>query len=452
MSTIDRDRLTEPLRTTSQAYYVAFALAATVSLATGVAYFLQLRHGFAVTGLGDWGTARGVPWGLYIGTFVWWIGIAHGGIAISAAVRLFDLETYMPIARIAEVITLIALPMAATNILFDLGRPDHLWAMITNWGATMHTSPLTWDMTTTFLYFVMAGTYLAITIRDDVRYCLDKGMLPEKLTPLYNLLLWGYEEGETVKTRQMAWWLALGILLLVPLMSGGVVPWLFATMGMHEGWFGAATGPAMLAESLTSALAAVVVTAAVFRYAYGWDDIIDDSVFKGLNKALIAFILLTIWFLLQDIVTGLHPVAPTATSDLTSSLVYGSMAAPFWLSMTGLAIGLVYFSMQALKPSLFSVRASAVAALLVSLAILQKKTVFVVEGLIYPTQEPLSSMFPTGSYFPTLPEFTMALGTIGVAALLFLVATKVMPIVELQEHAGDVDVGDVAEAEEVTEA
>lgn len=447
MSTLDLDteRLTRPLQTTSTKFYVALVVTALVSFATAFAYLLQLRYGFAVTGLRDWGTMAGAPWGLYIGTFVWWIGIAHGGIAISAAVRLFDLETYMPIARIAELITLIALPMAATNILFDLGRPDHLWAMITNWGTTMHTSPLTWDMTTTFLYLIMSGTYLAITIRDDIHYCRERDMLPSVLDPVYRIVLAGYEKGETVKTNQMAWWMALGILLLVPLMSGGVVPWLFATMGMHPGWFGAAQGPSMLAESLTSALAAVVVTAAVFRYAYGWDDIIDDRIFKGLNKALIGFVLLTIWFLLQDIVTGLHPVAPTETGDLTASLVYGSMAVPFWLSVGGLVIGLAYFVAQALRPSLFSVGASAVAALLVTLAILQKKIVFVVEGLLYPTREPMSSLFPEGSYFPTLPEFIMALGTIGVAALLFLVATKVIPIVEL----GEVD--EAAESEEVSE-
>ena len=433
MSTVgaDFDRLTEPLRNTSRRFYIAVAVTALLSFATLVAYLSQLRFGMAITGLHGWGTQGGVPWGLYIGTFIWWIGIAHGGVAISAAVRLFDFQEYVPIARIAEVLTLIALPMAATNILLDLGRPDQMWVMITNWPSTVQTSPLTWDMTATFLYFMMAGTYLVITLRADLYECLQRGTLPSSLSPLYKLLLAGYSPSETEKTERMAWWMAVGILLLVPLMSGGVVPWLFATMGMHVGWFGAAQGPAMFAESMTSAIAAVVVTAAAFRWAYGWDDIIGDEIFKGLNKALIALVLVTLWFLIQDVVTGTYPAAPEDVSQLTASLLTGSMAVPFWLAVGGLGIPLAYLVAQALRPSLYSVAASAVAALLITSSILLKKIVFVVEGLLYPTREPLASMFPENSYWPTVPEFMMAFGTIAVAALVFLVATKVIPIVEL---------------------
>ncbi len=436
MSTVgaDFERLTEPLRETSRKFYVALAVAAILSFATAVAYVTQLRFGMAVTGLRGWGTQGGVPWGLYIGTFIWWIGIAHGGVAISAAVRLFDFTEYLPIARIAEILTLIALPMAATNILWDIGRPDVLWVMIANWPSTVQSSPLTWDMTATFLYFVMAGTYLIITLRADLYECRERGTLPSAFEPLYKLLLLGYRPSEDEKTDRMAWWMAVGILLLVPLMSGGVVPWLFATMGMHPGWFGASHGPAMFAESMTSAIAAVVITAAVFRWAYGWEDVIGDEIFHGLNKALIALVLITLWFLIQGLVTGSYPAAPVETGQLTESLLVGSMAVPFWLSVGGLLVALAYFVAQALRPSLFSIAASAVAALLVTMSILLKKIVFVVEGLLYPTRDPLASMFPENSYWPTLPEFTMAFGTIAVAALLFLVATKVIPIVEL-EHA-----------------
>ena len=436
MSAIDADveRLTEPLRRTSKKFYVTLAVAAILVLAATVAYFSQLRFGMAVTGLRGWGTQGGVPWGLYIGTFIWWIGIAHGGVAISAAVRLFDFEEYLPIARIAEILTLIALPMAATNILFDVGRPDTLWVMITNWTTTVQTSPLTWDMTATFLYFVMAGTYLIITLRTDLHDCLQRGTLPSALNPLYKLLLIGYRPSEREKSQQMAWWMAIGILLLVPLMSGGVVPWLFATMGMHPGWFGASHGPAMFAESMTSAIAAVVITAAAFRWAYGWDDVIGDEIFRGLNKALIALVLVTLWFLLQSLVTGSYPAAPADTGALTQSLVAGRMAVPFWLAVGGLLVALAYLVAQALRPSLFSVAASTVAAVLVTSAILLKKIVFVVEGLLYPTRDPLASMFPESSYWPTIPEFLISFGTIAGAVLIFLVATKVIPIVEL-EHA-----------------
>lgn len=439
MSTIDgadRERLTRPLSETTGRFYVVLGIATIFTVAMVVAYYFQLRDGMQVTGMTGWGQQGGAPWALYIGTFVWWIGLAHGGIAISAAVRLFDLETYLPIARIAEGLTLIALPMATLNIMFDIGRPDRMYMVLSSWPTTISTSPLAWDVTAVVLYFTLSATYLTITIRADIYELQQQGALPTIFSPIYKILMLGYEPDQGPKTRQMAWWLAIGILLLVPLLSGGVVPWLFATMGMHPGWFGASHGPAMLAESLTSAVAIVLVTAAAFRYGYKWDDLIDDAVFTGLNKALIVLVLAVFWFQLQSLVTGSYPAAPQSTADVTAALVSGSMAVPFWLAMGAMGAALAYFVAQALRPELFSVGASVVAALLVSGAILLKKTIFVVEGLLYPTQAPLQNMFPDGAYFPSAIELVVSFGTIALGVLLMLVATKVIPMVELGDALG----------------
>jgi len=76
-----RDRaVLRPLGRPSPGYLVTLgiALAGVVWFAQG--WVFQLRHGLVVTGLSDWGTGGGVPWGLYIGSFIWWVGIAHGGI------------------------------------------------------------------------------------------------------------------------------------------------------------------------------------------------------------------------------------------------------------------------------------------------------------------------------------------------------------------------------------
>jgi len=441
----DVERLTEPLRKTSKSFYVLFGIAAVFSAIALVAYLIQLRQGLAVTGLRGWGTQGGTPWGLYIGTFIWWVGIAHGGIAISAGVRLFGTEQFLPIARIAEILTIVALPAAATNILLDIGRPDVMYQMILNWPSTVQSSPLTWDMTAIFLYFSLSATYLAITLRRDVYYCRERGTLPEMLDPVYRLLLFRYHPSENEKTEQMVWWLALGVLLLVPLLSGGVVPWLFATMGMHPGWFGASHGPAMLAESLTNAIAVVIIVAGAFRYAYGWDDIIDDEVFRGLNTLLLVLALTTLWFVLQSLVTGSFPAAPAETTSLTNALVAGEFAVPFWLSVGGLLVAVGYLAAQSLQPSLFSVKASVAVGVIVSAAIFLKKVVFVVEGLLHPTREPLASMFADGSYWPTTVEVALTVGTLAGVILAFLAITKIVPIVELGhlDDLPDPDEGDL---------
>jgi len=42
-------------------------------------------------------------------------------------------------------------------------------------------------------------------------------------------------------------------------------------------------------------------------------------------------------------------------------------------------------------------------------------------------------MFPDGSYWPSMVEVTLAVGTVSTSVLIFLVLTKLIPIVELPE-------------------
>lgn len=418
------DRVLKPLQTTTWRFFVVLVVLGLGLLLFLEAWVTQLRSGLIVTGLGDWGSGGGVPWGMYIGTFVWWVGIAHGGIAVSAAVRVFKVDQFKPIARIGEIVTLVALPMAAANIVFDLGRPDRLFNTMEMWPLTMYHSPLAWDVAVVTLYLVLSMTYLTLTLRAEL-YAL-RGKVPRYLRPIYFALLLGYRSSEDEKTEQMAYWLAIAILALVPLLSGGVVPWLFSLLASQPGWYGASTGPAMLFESLTSAIAVVVVVAAAFRYAYDWE-FIDSEVFRGLSKVLAFLALAVLWFLLHDTLTGIY-AAPVHEELLTNT----ALGLPlFWVALSGLGLGTVYLLATLVRPSLYRLPAFVAASIAISLSIWIKKLLFVVEGLLHPTNPPLSQLYPGGSYTPTLVEWVVASGTIFLAALLIVLATKVIPMIEL---------------------
>lgn len=398
-------------------------------LSLGLAWFLfawvtQIRSGLLVSGLGDWGSGGGVPWGLYIGTFIWWVGIAHGGIAVSAAVRVFKIENFEPIARIAEVLTVIALMMAAANIVFDLGRPDRLFNTLQMWPRTVHHSPLAWDIAVVTLYLVLSLTYLVLTLRPQL-YAL-RNRLPAYLRPLHFALTLGYSPGEDAKADQMAWWLAVAILALVPLLSGGVVPWLFGLVGAQPGWYGAMTGPAMLAESLTTAIAVVIIVAAAFRYIYDWD-FIDVEVFRGLTKVLAFLILATLWMLLHDTLSGIY-AAPAHVESLTVALLGMPL---FWMALGGLVLSEMYLIATILRPTLLRVEALVIASVVIAFSIYSKKVLFVVEGLLHPTNPPLTNLYLEGSYAPTWIEWSLVLGTVLIAIFMFAVITKLIPMIEV---------------------
>src|SRR3989304_8107630 len=99
-------QILKALSTPSVKYYALLAIAVAGILWFLTAWSFQLKYGLIGTDLADWGTSGGVPWGMYIGSFIWWVGIAHGGILISAGVRLFKLRVFYPVARLAELLTI----------------------------------------------------------------------------------------------------------------------------------------------------------------------------------------------------------------------------------------------------------------------------------------------------------------------------------------------------------
>lgn len=407
---------------------VYLVLAAAVA---GLAFFLyawafQLRYGMITTGLADWGSGGGTPLGVYIGSFIWWVGIAHGGIIVSAGVRLLKLKALKPVTRLAEVLTVIALVIAASYIIVHLGRPDRVvTSIIPAYPWTVFSSPLVWDVTVITLYFVMTSTYLTLTVRRDI-YDL-RGRLPALLSPLYNLLLLGYRPEEDEKVERMAWWLALGLILLAPLLlHGGVIPWLFALLPSMPGWYGAAQGPTFLSIALTSALGSVILVAYIFRRLYDWRDIIPDRAFRWLGGALAVFALLFLWLQLQQIITGVF--APPAGVESSTELKLENPV--YWLALGLVAAAVAYLGAQALFPSLFSLRRTVIFGLMPVVATLLEKILFIVEGLIWPAFG-LYRAVP-GSYWPSWIEVSSVIGAISLAVILFIVVAKVIPVVEVK--------------------
>ncbi|MBE7519275.1 MAG: polysulfide reductase NrfD [Thermoflexaceae bacterium] len=410
----------------SRRYYIVLALALLGLLWYAQAWAFQLEHGMVVLGIGDWGSGGGIPWGLYVGSFIWWVGIAHGGIIVSAAVRLFNLSTYKPVARIAELLTLIALSVAALYIVIHLGRPDRVvTSMLPAWPTTIRTSPLAWDVTVITLYFVLTATYLALTIRADISAVRSR--LPRQLGPLYSLLLIGYTPEEHEKVERMAWWLALAVIILAPLfLHGGVIPWLFALLPGQPAWFGAAQGPQFLTIALSSALGSVIIVAYIFRRVYGWEDLLPDNVFSGLSRWLALFALLFLWLQLQKIITGIS-IAPESIYGATKSTIEEPL---YWLAVGMVAAALAWFGLQMLNPSLFTVERTVAAATLPVIATLIEKFLFVIEGLMHPVFSLYRGV--PGYYTPSWIELSSVIGAFSLVTLFFLVVSRVIPLIEVE--------------------
>ncbi|MFQ5761485.1 MAG: NrfD/PsrC family molybdoenzyme membrane anchor subunit [Candidatus Bathyarchaeia archaeon] len=430
------EKVTRPLTHTSKITYAAIGGLVAVILWFLVAWGIQLTQGLGVTGMRDLGVPQlGAPWGVYISNFVWFVGVAHGGIAVSAAVRVMKIEKYRPITRMAEVLTLAALAMAGLSIIFDIGRPDRLWHILVYYFERVGLSPLVWDITVIFAYFILSATFMVLLMREDLATYIERASGREKglfkrllIGYVYKLLLIGYDKNERAKIDQITWWMALTILALIALLSGGVVPWLFGLMPSQALWFGAFQGPYFLAAALASAIAAVIVVAAIFRSLFKWQQYIKLDIFRGLGTMLGVLTATYMWFMLQEHI-AIRYAGPEAELRVADALFTGGLAVFFWPVVLALLLPFLYLFAQTVYPRAFSVKGIVISSLVILVAFWVKRFLIIVPSLLFPRMP-----YPSGLYVPTYIEWSLVVGTFAITALVFIVFAKMFPIMELRRE------------------
>ncbi|MDA1349348.1 MAG: polysulfide reductase NrfD, partial [Chloroflexi bacterium] len=114
---INRDLLSGVLSTPK--WWPPLTIFLLIVFLTGVGAFgYMLNKGVGVTGLN-----RPVMWGFFMTNFVFWIGISHAGVMLSAILRLSKAEWRRPATRAAEVLTIFSLMTAVTMPIIHTGRP-----------------------------------------------------------------------------------------------------------------------------------------------------------------------------------------------------------------------------------------------------------------------------------------------------------------------------------------
>lgn len=417
------EQILKPLLRNSQAFYIFGGILLILIAWFGYAWGIQLTQGMGVTGMR---TPVGAAWGVYIANFVFFVGLAHGGIAIAAAIRLLKLTTYTPIARMGEVLTVISLMMAGLSIMIDMGRPDRIFNTILYWPQRVGSSSLSWDITVIIIYFALSASYLWLTMRQDLIRYVDRFALRGWI---YKILLIGYEPDERIKIDRMAWWLSIAIVFLIVMLSGGVVAWIFGLLPSRPGWFGAMAGPYFLTAAIASAIAAVIVIAGILRRLFNWQVQIKAEIFKGLGAFLGIITLFYLYLVLAEQLT-MRYAGPVSESLISEMLLQGKMAPIFWpMIILGFLVPSLLLIAQAINTRWLSVTRTVLAAAAIVIAFWIKRFLIVVPSLLRPLLP-----FPGGSYSPSWIEWSVITGIFAIAVLLFMLFLKIFPILEASEE------------------
>lgn len=400
-------------------FYLAAAGLVAVMALGAFAWLTQLQDGLGETGLN-----RPVNWGVYIGNFVFFVSISLAGTLISAILRLIKAEWRRPITRCAELITVLALIFAGASIVVDMGRPDRLFNMILH---GRFRSPIVWDMISINTYLLASSIYLYLPMIPDLAILRDRGIGP---TWLYRMLALGY----TDTPKQRKWLeriLSVMAILIIPIGISvhTVTAYLFATT-LQPVWHSTIYGPFFVVGALYTGTAALIIIMALLRKALGIKHILKDVHFNYIGLVLLAEACLVAYFLMCIYVVEITGAEPHVLNVVMSEIT-GPFAVPFWaMILGGILLPIVFLSFRRCRTVLGCVFAS----VLVIGAMWIERFLIVVPTLSHPRLP-----WPDFHYSPTWVEWSITAACVAAFALLYMIFTKIFPIVSLWEIQEGID-------------
>ena len=419
-----QERVLAPLAHTRALYYVWIAFLLAVIGWALYAYVDQIQHGLIVTGMRD-----RISWGLYIASFVFFIGISHAGTLLSAILRVTHAHWQMSITRMAEFITVVALMVGGLFPLIDLGRVDRFLNLFT-YGRWQ--SPLLWDVMAILTYLTGSTIYLYLPLIPDLAMCRDR--LPDT-APAWKR--WFYQTAAlgwkgTPKQRhalEQAMTVMMIVIIPVAVSVHTVIAWIFA-MTLRVGFDSTIFGAYFVAGAIFSGIAAIILLMAVLRRLLHLEEYITKRQFVYLGYLLAAFTLIMGYMNISEFLTTGYKMTEGVPFHI-HELMVGQFAPLFWFYIIG---GLVLPGLLVLSARTRNITGIAVAAVLVIVAMWIERYLIVVGSF----RVPLMPYTPE-NYAPTWVEWSILAGAFALLALLISLFAKIFPVVstwEVIEHRG----------------
>lgn len=404
-------------------YFLILILAAV--FAWGLfAYSRQFVEGLIVTGMRDIGTMGGSTWGLYITFDVYFVGVSFAGITTAALIRLLNLGYMKPVARMAELLTVISLILAGFCILPDLGQPVR--GIVNLFLYARPQSPFYGTFTLVIAGYLFASlVYFYLEGRRDAALC---ARVPSRLQWFYRLWAAGYRDTPAERERhtRVSFYLSIAILPLL-ITAHSTLGFVFGLQVGRPGWFSALQAPGFVVMAGISGIGLLIVIAALIRAVTGERQRLSLVVFRWLGNLLMVLTVAYLYFMAVDWLTTTYQPQEHDV-ELTTAILTGSFAWLYWVSVASLAVAFaLLFGQFVLRRS--SLALIVLSGLVVQIAAVGKRILLVVPSQTTGTLLP----YGTGFYSPTWVEYSVIVGLFALGTLLYVLFMKIFPIIDVPE-------------------
>ncbi|MBM4435746.1 MAG: polysulfide reductase NrfD [Actinobacteria bacterium] len=377
-------------------------------------------------GLQIFGYSHPVYWAFLIVNFVFWIGISHAGVMISAILRLTQAEWRRPVTRAAEILTVFSLMTAMLHPVIHSGRAWRTlyWAFPYDFMRGMWPnprSPLVWDPSAIFTYLTSTILFIYVALLPDLAMARDRA--PDVVRRFaYSVLSMGFRG----TTRQWRIQGVAGILLsalILPIFVSvhSIVSWDFAVTGV-PGWHNTVFAPYFVIGAVHSGVSAVVTIMIILRYVFKLQNFITRDHIDALARLLIAVATTWFFFLMLDFMFGLYGTESVEVDTWQRRLFTGAwstLAIIFILCAFVIPVPMWLF--RRVRRSFFLMFLTTI---LVNIGMWIERFMLIVPGL----ERKSNLTFQYSTFTPTFWEIAIVLSMLALPAIGLLTFAKVFPI------------------------
>jgi Ni/Fe-hydrogenase subunit HybB-like protein len=409
-------------RKTPLGWYIGFALSFMLlqMLLFTITYLVT-------TGIGIWGNNIPVGWAFDIINFVWWIGIGHAGTLISAILLLLRQEWRTSINRFAEAMTLFAVACAGLFPLLHTGRPWLAYWMFP-YPNTMgiwpqFRSPLMWDVFAISTYATVSAMFWFVGLIPDLATLRDRAR-SRPFQIIYGLLAMGWRGSARHWHRyEVAYLMLAGLSTPLVLSVHTIVSFDFAVAQL-PGWHATIFPPYFVAGAIYAGFAMVLTLTIPLRKFYGLEDFITMRHIRNMAKVMLATGLIVLYGYLMEAFFAWYS-ANNYEEFMIRNRMFGPYGWSYWLLIlcNGLVPQLLW-----IKRVRHSLAMLFIISLVVSVGMWLERFVIIVTSL---HRDFLPSSW--GMYQPTVWDFSMFIGTIGLFFCLLFLFIRFLPIISIFE-------------------
>lgn len=422
---INRDLLRSILDT-PRWFWPVVGILATIVLAAAITIGIMINSGLGITGLN-----RPVVWGFFITNFVFWIGISHAGVMLSAILRLAKAEWRRPATRAAEVLTIFSLITALSMPIIHTGRPWRAiyWFFPYDFARGIWPNvrtPLVWDPSAIFTYLTSSTLFVLIALIPDFAVLRDHttGLTHR----IYSLLAMGWEGNPRQWKMQILSGVLLSALILPVFVSvHSIVSWDFGMAVAAKTWHSTIFAPYFVVGAVHSGVSAVVFVLIILRYIYGWQAYIRHEHVDALGRLLIVVATGWFYFFVMEVIFGIY--GREADEIAVRELQFFIWPISGWTLVFVITTYFIPVALWLTKAARRNLWIMSLACISVNIGMWLERYIIIVPGLMNRGV----FTFTWNDYVPRFPEMIIIAATFAFVSMLLLLFSRVFPLVPLYD-------------------